>query len=78
MTLRTRLFLLFSPDDHQSKENQSDSAASTKHPGIQTVSHHQPNTDSKQQATLQMCPSAHKNTPCKAYAGGIYVFTRRP
>lgn len=62
---------LFFTHDTKTQNQQSKSTAAAQQPAFQTLTDQHPKPKSRQTAAMQMIPSAHKNTPCKSYAGGV-------
>ena len=66
---------LFFLCEHHAKYNQRQSSRTAEKPGFQAIAHHQAQPKTQTAATLQLLFSAHKNTPCILYAGGVYFLT---
>ena len=62
---------LFSAHTAASQNQKHNTTAGTNKPGLQTVSDDQPQTKAQHDTPKQMLSSAHKNTPCTAYAEGV-------
>ena len=71
----TGLCHLFSAQTSNSQYQKGNTAASTQKPGFHAMANQNTQTESHHYTAEQMIPSAHNNTPCTAYAGGVYNLT---
>ena len=62
---------LFSPQASKTEKQKDYTAAGTNDPGLQAVADHQPQSKPQHYIGQHLIPSAHNNTPCTFYAGGV-------